>query len=702
MTGNNKVWRAPVAGLASVAMLATLGAATANAAPTSYPAAPANYKVSVNGSSWAEAYPGETFVDAAYRAGKTSDWDFGSYTLDGQQFDLFDTPINSDIDLKLDTDLVNPVTVQFINTNGKVQLPFGDEIQVEHNTVLGENAVPLDVAGDGYVIEQWKVTYPGGATETVSTADIATVNVQNPSASGNITIEPVIPDEVNATTITFKDEIESGIVSGQYSDGNVSDDRYSVDVLDGQTVAAPDALYNNAEKELAMLEGWTAPHTDQVAVGGEVTPQSDPSRNVYSPKTTAGVRVYFYDEKATDAKLLGTQVRPKNGYVDVDQVPTASKEGYFFNGWYNWDDDKKVPMNAATGKYDFTGIKLAAPTYFYADLNNEDTIVTVTFRDGEYDGANDPVQVEVRADEFLSEDQAPDWTRPGYVLAYWKLVNSKYTEKDFFLEQNTLVAGDIAAEKVTSPAGMDFTLEAVWARVDSKDAVEAAFDYVDAEDEGFFTAASWKEFSAAYDAAEKKYESYQYNSDTVSPAQASELVSDLKSAWERLVFKHGTGADSLARSTVHRLSKGAEHFYTNDTMELAYMVATQGWTDEGRLFDSATATNKGVSAGKFAEFGNEQLAAAADPIVKPVYRVYNKANGDHVWTVDANEHDVLAAQADWNDEGVAFYTPTFTGTTNVVRLYKDNRHLLSTDGNEQAVLSTQQGWTNEGTAFLGY
>lgn len=36
MTGNNKVWRAPVAGLASVAMLATMGVSTltANAANT--------------------------------------------------------------------------------------------------------------------------------------------------------------------------------------------------------------------------------------------------------------------------------------------------------------------------------------------------------------------------------------------------------------------------------------------------------------------------------------------------------------------------------------------------------------------------------------------------------------------------------------------------------------------------------------------
>ncbi|PST45421.1 hypothetical protein CPA40_11115, partial [Bifidobacterium callitrichos] len=90
------------------------------------------------------------------------------------------------------------------------------------------------------------------------------------------------------------------------------------------------------------------------------------------------------------------------------------------------------------------------------------------------------------------------------------------------------------------------------------------------------------------------------------------------------------------------------------------------------------------------------------PIVTPVYRLFNKVNGDHVWTSDANEHAYLAAQAAWNDEGVAFYTPTFTGTTDVARLSKGNRHLLSTDGNEQKVLSTKSGWTLEGTAFKAY
>ncbi|PST45385.1 hypothetical protein CPA40_11355, partial [Bifidobacterium callitrichos] len=69
-----------------------------------------------------------------------------------------------------------------------------------------------------------------------------------------------------------------------------------------------------------------------------------------------------------------------------------------------------------------------------------------------------------------------------------------------------------------------------------------------------------------------------------------------------------------------------------------------GWTDEGRLFegvdsevngefadfDAAADTDgtKGLSATE--KTVRDQLAAAATPIVTPVYRLFNKVNGDHV------------------------------------------------------------------------
>lgn len=71
MTGNNKVWRSPLAGLAAVAMLATMGvaASTANAA------APGAAVVTVqDGTNWSkyEVVKGDTLADAIHAAGATA------------------------------------------------------------------------------------------------------------------------------------------------------------------------------------------------------------------------------------------------------------------------------------------------------------------------------------------------------------------------------------------------------------------------------------------------------------------------------------------------------------------------------------------------------------------------------------------------------------------------------------------------------
>ena len=84
-------------------------------------------------------------------------------------------------------------------------------------------------------------------------------------------------------------------------------------------------------------------------------------------------------------------------------------------------------------------------------------------------------------------------------------------------------------------------------------------------------------------------------------------------------------------------------------------------------------------------------------------RLYNRVNGDHVWSVSADEVAGLEANADWNNEGPAFYVPAYTGSQSVTRLYnaKLSRHVLSTSAGEQANLA-KNGWTVEGVAFKAY
>lgn len=76
-----------------------------------------------------------------------------------------------------------------------------------------------------------------------------------------------------------------------------------------------------------------------------------------------------------------------------------------------------------------------------------------------------------------------------------------------------------------------------------------------------------------------------------------------------------------------------------------------------------------------------------------VYRMYNKVSGEHLYTTDSNEVNVLSRTADWNSEGIAWKAAT--SGTGVYRLYSPitGNHLYTLDTNEIKVLSTQAGWS---------
>ncbi len=87
---------------------------------------------------------------------------------------------------------------------------------------------------------------------------------------------------------------------------------------------------------------------------------------------------------------------------------------------------------------------------------------------------------------------------------------------------------------------------------------------------------------------------------------------------------------------------------------------------------------------------------ASFPVIEDVaiYRLYNSANGEHLYTTDANERDVLDSSAypDWTYEGIGWVAPT-SGTP-VYRLYNPEllNHLYTTDINEVNVLTSTTSW----------
>ena len=94
------------------------------------------------------------------------------------------------------------------------------------------------------------------------------------------------------------------------------------------------------------------------------------------------------------------------------------------------------------------------------------------------------------------------------------------------------------------------------------------------------------------------------------------------------------------------------------------------------------------------------LPQAAFAKTKPVWRLYNRYNGDHMWTLDKAEYDSLV-KAGWTGEGKAWQAPYHEGRRGFVfRLYNpwSGEHLFTMDYGEYDRLG-KAGWRQEGTAF---
>lgn len=83
----------------------------------------------------------------------------------------------------------------------------------------------------------------------------------------------------------------------------------------------------------------------------------------------------------------------------------------------------------------------------------------------------------------------------------------------------------------------------------------------------------------------------------------------------------------------------------------------------------------------------------ATPSSIPIYRLYCPVNGEHLYTSDVNERNVLYTRYGWGYEGVAWYADT-SGTP-VYRLYNSGlkNHLYTTDLNEVKSLLKIPEWS---------
>lgn len=104
---------------------------------------------------------------------------------------------------------------------------------------------------------------------------------------------------------------------------------------------------------------------------------------------------------------------------------------------------------------------------------------------------------------------------------------------------------------------------------------------------------------------------------------------------------------------------------------------------------------------KCAEWVNKYIVdngKETDEVVSPLYRLYNKSNGEHLYTKNLKERNYLTGQG-WKYEGVAWYVPQKSSSP-VYRVFNPNtgEHFYTTATRERDYL-VKQGWKNEGIGW---
>ena len=148
-----------------------------------------------------------------------------------------------------------------------------------------------------------------------------------------------------------------------------------------------------------------------------------------------------------------------------------------------------------------------------------------------------------------------------------------------------------------------------------------------------------------------------------------------------------------AQADVRAASVSAE---ANDVIPM-YRLYNR-WSGEHLYTASESEYNKLATIGWL----QEGIAWRAPSSGDPVYRLYNKYSGDHHYTTSKSEYDSLG-RIGWNQEGVGFYSnknkslPVYRGFNRYATI---GTHHYTTDGSEMNSM-VKNGWTAEGTGWYG-
>ncbi|NMM95007.1 InlB B-repeat-containing protein [Bifidobacterium oedipodis] len=750
MTGNKNAWRAPLAGLASVAMIATMGvaAATANAASDLTPNENDQY-----------------FGVAVYR--KDQPWkavkQYGFNYVYGQTFDL--------------SKVANPYSAL---NDGKVLTGYSYDLAGKNVAKPG-----FAVKGDTKLYAQYadavNVTFKGasfgGADKTIEIAKGSGVTAADYAA----VTEPTAP----------AGEVFAG---WKLTDDKDAEDLYTGEALNSDTILYPvfrvyssEENQNNASQVFFDVPDNTTDDATLYTLDGKPFPAYRAPAGTWLDASGNS-----YDFSAPIDSDANVAYNPSNNGEGADLILTAATAASDKSWTVNYDFGKpngtKVdPTNDVAGSDVFnTDGDQVSGEYLAADDKAEqpaDPAVKNAVFTGWYDAAgnkvdfNVPVSQQPAADtehRFLEVHAGWDTKNVAAVVYYYN-----YKEQGWSLP----IVGE-AAGRVTPKTGKALDYVTTGNAISQPTGVEDYFQTAADKDHGTYTSrkvVAWQSVAdgavvtklTASTAVYAKWDSAAsifVNGNGGSFSNGNNGIYATKTdsqRWQDVVetptragytFTFWTNADKTLRANlfdgyyydaagkkVSLIADGSEilaNWVENNQDKLGSQIYQYNLSFTSKSFDVAKLVKEGYTKASATKFVDEmykledeyqaylrltdaqekkdaaakltvKIAAAEKLLVRqdaaevpagtePVYRAYNpymKVGSTHLFTTDEQEYKA-AKDAGWIGEGIAFYTTTSKDAQKVYRLYNkyDGSHHYTTDKAERDNL-LEVGWTDEGVAW---
>ncbi|MBT1172698.1 InlB B-repeat-containing protein [Bifidobacterium sp. MA2] len=715
MTGNTSKWRAPLAGLASVAMLATMGvaASTANAAVGDVPEVNLHIDTTyTNAKGFGADKDGVKVVKDAtndnnlktelYGASTmaemnnvNSKWVFTGWYTSPNAGEAYDpaaelstsapkdlyahyAQLDQAVQVKLPTSSETSFAEGYYESNGNAfYLNRADSVAAWQTATADKNkgnhklfsAYQADTDGDGNYED---VTLSG------KTGD-ALADLISPEPAGTAVLSLRENLDTNAKVVEYKISSQN-TAKGWKLNGDAKVDVHVKGTAPQQS-ASKDGGYT--------ASAWTNEDTKKA------WDFSDPVKTdttLWLDITGAAATYTVTYEVQTSGAAFGalkndsyTVQAPAGEALPSHEVP-AAKEGYKFLGWTT-DSSltsgsfvKDVKLFNGTVDKDLTVYAVYAPEY-----------VEVTYNLG-YPTANKTYTTQKYAEGDTFKAPSDPTRDGGYEFLNW---TPSIKWQNFTV--NLTLDGQIWSQG-SAPQQIPTTYTANWVlgtkesladyenKIPENYLKKDAANYKNGDDESqpYFTAASFDQYVKDW----QTYKKDKAAKGTLSRDEIVALIKELSGFQSKLVE---TGTAPLYRA--YNKNNG-DHYYTKSKAEYEALVKL-GWTAEGNKFNAVKTrvANTGTYAG-------DPKAVPAN-LGESVYSVYNPNTGEHLLTTKGEAQSL--AKVGWNNEGVKFYTPQ-NGSEAVYRIYNPNTNgpAHAYVGKDEGTKVVAKGWKWDNNANAVY